>query len=84
MSKEAISECVKAGQLLSEIAQQKFRPIPRGWFSIEKFMEVHDCGATFARESLRTLVKFNRAQHKKWPKQDNGGKTYYISIYKTK
>lgn len=84
MSKESISECVKAGQLLSEIRQNKFQPIPKGWFSIEQFMGKHDCGKTFASQALRTLVKFNKIEQKKWPCQDAGGKTYYISIYKTK
>jgi hypothetical protein len=84
MSKESISECVKAGQILSEIRQNRFQPIPKGWFSVDQYMEAHDCGRSFAFESLGTLVKFNKVEHKKWPCRGVAGKMHYISIYKNK
>lgn len=84
MSKEAISECVKAGQILAELNRNRFQPIPKGWFSVEQYMEKHDCGITAANDDLRTLLKFNKLERKKWPRHGSSGKTYYISIYKTK
>lgn len=81
---DSIKECVKAMKLLEEIRQKKFQPVPRGWFTIEQYMENTGCGKTFACQSMKELARAGRVESRKWPFKASDGRTAYTTIYKNK
>lgn len=84
MPKTAISECVKAAQILHEVRLKKFKPVPKDWFTLEQFMETADCSRSRAHTALSELRKLDKINSKKWSRLDSNGRTSYITIYKTK
>lgn len=80
----AIKECAKAAKLLELARQGQYEPIPSGWFTLEQFMEHEQCGQTLAWSGMKKLTRDGKVVSQRWPARATDGKTYYVTIYKTK
>lgn len=84
MHKDAISECVKAAQVLYDLKLSKFKPVPSGWFTWTQFMEANDIRITAAKEKLNALVKSGKLRSQMWSIPNINGRPYKAIIYKLK
>lgn len=84
MSKNSISECVKAARLFDEINRKKFLPIPSDWFTVSDYMEDNKCGLTKANTSLKALLENRKLKKQQWLVMGLDGRTGRKNIYKTK
>lgn len=82
--KNKINACAEAAQLLAELRQKKYPPVPASWFTTEQFAEHMDCSKGTARKNMEDLVSTGRFLSRRWPCLDCRGRTYYQTIYKKK
>ena len=82
MSKNTISECIKAAKALDEILSKRFLPIPDDWFTVQDYAKETGCSETTARNRIRFLSTNNKLKKKEWSVPRSNGRSSAVPIYK--